>query len=49
VTVHDPTSKHITVCVKVTRAEALALKALGKTSGKGLRVLIDKHIPKGNA
>jgi hypothetical protein len=46
-TVHDPTSKHITVCVKVTRSEALALKALAKTPGKGLRVLLDKHLPKG--
>jgi hypothetical protein len=46
-TVHDPTSRHITVCVKVNRAEAHALKTLGKTPGKGLRVLIDKYVPKG--
>lgn len=44
---HDPASKTITVCVKVTRDEALALKVLGDTPGKGLRVLIDKYVPKG--
>lgn len=48
VTVHSPTSKTITVCVKVTRDEYQALQALGeKSPGKGLRVLIDKHVPKG--
>lgn len=44
---HSPTSKTITVCVKVSRAEAQALKTLGDTPGKGLRVLVDKYVPKG--
>ena len=45
---HDPSSKTITVCVKVTRAEAKALASLSKdTPGKGLRVLLDQYVPKG--
>ena len=43
----DPSSRSVTVCVKVTRAEAAALKALAKNTspGKGLRRLIDNHLP----
>lgn len=45
---HDPSSKTITVCVKVSREEHRALKTLGeKSAGNGLRVLIDKYVPKG--
>lgn len=45
----DPSSKSITVSVKVSRAEAETLRALAKessrpTPGKGLRWLIDKYL-----
>lgn len=44
----DPSSRSITVSVKVNRREALILKALGGTPGKGLRRLIDTHLSKPN-
>lgn len=42
----DPSAKNVTVSVKVSRAEAAALKAYaeGTTPGKGLRRLIDKYL-----
>lgn len=42
----DPSAKNVTVSVKVSQAEAAALKAYaqGTTPGKGLRRLIDKYL-----
>lgn len=42
----DPSSKNITISVKVNRQEAAALRAYGegRTAGKGLRRLIDKYL-----
>lgn len=42
----DPSSKTITISVKVNRTEHAALRALagGGTAGKGLRRLIDKYL-----
>lgn len=44
----DPSARTITVCVKVNRREAAALKhlALGTSPGRGLRRLIDIHLSK---
>lgn len=36
--------KTITACVKVNNSEAELLIALGGTVGRGLRVLIDRHL-----
>lgn len=42
----DPSSRIITISVKVSQREAAALKALvkGSSAGKGLRYLIDRHL-----
>jgi hypothetical protein len=42
----DPSSRTITISVKVSRGEAAALKALAKNTspGKGLRELIDRYL-----
>lgn len=42
----DPSSKTITISVKVNRTEHALLRALarGGTAGKGLRRLIDKYL-----
>ncbi len=43
----DPSARNITVSVKVNRLEAAILKAYGRgqTPGRGLRRLIDRHLP----
>lgn len=42
----DPSSRTVTISVKVSQREAAALKALAKGSspGKGLRYLIDRYL-----
>lgn len=43
--VSNPSSKTVTVCVKVSPREAAVLKTLGGSTGKGLRWLLNRHLP----
>jgi hypothetical protein len=45
VNVSNPSSKTVTVCVKVSPREAAILKMLAGSPGKGLRWLLNRHLP----